>query len=125
MRVKNIAVEIKPLKTSLREFAITYKKVAAGQTLKKKDILSFGDIETMRKVLTPKRVELLKVIKHKKPGSVYALAKLARRDAKSVNTDVKVLESLGMLRAKKNRTRRRATITPQVTFDRIHLEIMI
>lgn len=125
MKVKHITVEIRPLRESLHEFATTYRRIATGQHTEKREVVSFKDIDTMRKVLTPKRLELLKVIKHKKPTSVYALAKLTKRDAKSVNTDVGVLASLNMVKTKRSKTKRRESIQPQVTFDSIHLEITI
>ena len=124
MKVKNIVVEIKSLEKSLGEFVETYKKIAAGNKVKKKNIISFESVEIMRKVLTPKRIELLGLIRRKKPGSVYELAKMAHRDPKSVNTDVKVLERLGMLESKKTETQREAII-PKVTFDKINVEIPI
>lgn len=50
--------------------------------------LSFGNLEAMRKVLTPKWLGLLRVIRRDRPASVYALAKTTGRDLRNVQDDV-------------------------------------
>ena len=124
MKVKNIILEVKPLKKSLDEFAETYEKIAKGAAVKKKNVLSFDSVEVMRKILTPRRLELLRMIRYSKPKSIYGISKLVQRDAKSVNTDIKVLESLGMLESEKSKSKREI-ITPRVNFDKIRVEITI
>jgi predicted transcriptional regulator len=51
----------------------------------------------MRRVLTEKRLELLKTIKEKEPSSVYDLAKILHRDLKNVLQDVAYLQELGII----------------------------
>ena len=124
MNVKNIFVEIRTLDESLRDFADTYKKLAAGKRVPKKELLSFESVDVLRKFLTPKRLELLKLIRQEKPNSIYQLAKLAKRDVKSVSTDVNVLADIGMIDRTKSKAKRE-TITPRVNFDKIRVEIAI
>ncbi len=124
MKIKNIIVEIRPLETSLNEFKETYKKISSGKSVKKKELISFESIEVMIKILTPKRLGLLKLIKQKKPSSIYELAKLANRDSKSVNTDIKILTDLGIIKSRITENKRHS-IMPHVNFDRIRLEIPI
>ena len=100
MKVKNIKVEIKPLKEVLKETAEVMEKVKKGKSLNKKG-LSFGSVKSFREFFTPKRIELLRVIKHKQPKSVYELAKLTKREIKSVVVDLDVLVKCGLLDTKK------------------------
>ena len=47
-----------------------FKEIGSGKAKKlKEDSISFQSLDHLRKFLTPKRLELLKVIRHKKPKS--------------------------------------------------------
>ncbi len=63
-------------------------------------ILSFPDFETLGRVITPARLEILTVIRRKKPASMQALARLTGRDFKNVYQDVKALEEAGLVELK-------------------------
>lgn len=124
MKVKNIKITIKDRMQVLNEFAETYEKIRKGEKVKKREELSFNSMETLRSILTEKRVELLKTIKHKNPNSLYELAQLVNRDLKSVNTDVKVLSSLGLLSFEKENSGRKK-MKPIVEFDKLNVEIVV
>jgi len=97
MKVKNIVVEVKSIEDTLKEVKEVMGKIKEGKLVKKKESISFNNIDIMRKVLTNKRLELIKVIKKHKPKSIYKLAKIVKRDSKSVHFDVKLLNKLGMI----------------------------
>ncbi|MAG08359.1 hypothetical protein CMO89_02715 [Candidatus Woesearchaeota archaeon] len=124
MKIKNIIVEIKPLKDTFKDAMNVMGKIERNEKLAKKDIISFESIEVMRKILTPRRIELLKMIKHKHPGSIYGLAKMVGRDPKSVNTDVVILYRLGILDLD-HINEGRETIKPIVDYDKININIAI
>lgn len=124
MKVKNIKITIKSRQQVLHEFAKTYEKLRKGEKVKKHEELSFQNIETLRKFLTEKRIELLHIIKEKNPDSLYELAQLAQRDLKSVNTDVKILSGLGLVSLKKI-IEERKKMKPIVDFDTLQVEISI
>tara|TARA_Y100000310_G_scaffold342430_1_gene445664 strand:- start:5 stop:379 length:375 start_codon:yes stop_codon:yes gene_type:complete len=124
MKVKNIILEIKPLKDTFKGAMNVMDKIEKGEKVIKKDIISFEDVEVMRKILTPRRIELLKIIKHKHPKSIYELAKLLGRDPKSVNTDITILHQLGMLDLE-HITKGREIIKPIVDYDKINVAIAI
>lgn len=95
MKVKRI--QIKSLEESLRDFASAYKSTAKRKPVKKKGGVFFASIDAVRKVLTENRIQLMKMIKQKKPGSLYELAKLTHRDLKNVSQDIGFLEDLGLV----------------------------
>jgi predicted transcriptional regulator len=57
----------------------------------------FESLEAVRAALTDKRLALIRLVRERKPGSVAELARLARRDFKSVYRDVEALRDLGLI----------------------------
>ena len=90
----------------------------------REDSISFQSLDQLRKFLTPKRLELLKVIRHKKPSSIYELAKLVSRTSENVNTDIKFLEKLGFVEVTKVKELRKKSV-PEVGYDKMTLEITV
>jgi len=69
-----------------------------GQPVKQPiERLYFEDLATMLKVLTPRRLEVLKVVHQIGPVSVKAVAKRMRPDYKNVHRDLQVLERTGLV----------------------------
>ena len=90
----------------------------------KEDSISFRSLDQLRKFLTPKRLELLRVIRHKRPQSIYGLAKLVERTPENVNTDLKFLEQLGFVEVTKVKEIRKKSV-PEVSYDKMMLEIPV
>ncbi len=59
--------------------------------------LVFASLTDMARTLTPKRLDLLRFIRHYHSSSVRELAQIAGRDLKNVLADVKALETLGLI----------------------------
>ena len=87
-------------------------------------VLSFPSIKEMARTLTPKRLELLRLIRRNHPQSVRQLAALAGRDIKNVSTDLKVLENLGLVEAEERESPRQRK-RPVSTFDRLDVEVYL
>ncbi len=121
MRVKKIRIGIKDLKTALDDFVRTGEAVERGEKVKKETGVYFTTFEAFRKVMTSKRLELLHIIKTKKPSSLNELARMAKRDVKNVVDDVRYLEQVGLIEKKEDRKK----IIPIVKFDKIALEIAV
>jgi len=124
MKVKKIDIGIKGLKESLKDFAETWKKVEAGKKVKKEEGIYFDSIDTMRAVLTNKRLQVLKAIREQKPASVYELSKILQRDLKNVNQDLKMLSDIGLVTLEKTETDKKRVI-PHVDYSKILLEIPV
>ncbi len=121
MRVKKIRIGIKDLKTALDDFVKTGEAIKRGEKVKKETGIYFTSFMAFRKIMTPKRLELLHIIKTKKPSSLNELARMAKRDVKNVVDDVKYLERIGLVEKKEDRKK----TTPIVKFDKINLEIAV
>jgi len=123
MNIKNVTVEIKPLKEVLGDAAKIIGKIKKGEAVKPKKGLSFGSVESFRQFFTPKRLELLRVIKHRQPQSVYELAKLTKRDIKNVVVDIKILENYGLIDTKKIAVKGGYKVKPIFDYDKLNVEI--
>jgi len=125
MNIKNITVEVKPLKNVLDEAAKTMQRIRQKKAVKPKKGLSFGSVESFREFFTPKRIELLQVIKHKQPNSIYELAKLTKREIKSITTDLKILEKCGLIDAKKIPVKGKTgyKVMPIFEYDKLTVDI--
>lgn len=124
MRVKRVKIGIKSLEDVLEDTKEAMKKLELGEKVKPEKGLYFESIEGFRKALTPRRLELLRLIREKQPGSIQELSRLAKRDIKSVATDVTLLEDLGLIGMKRKKVGRRES-TPTVNYDKINLEIAV
>lgn len=59
--------------------------------------LSFDSFETMTRVLTPKRIALLRHLHRQPSASVAALSRAVKRDYKRVHEDVDALATAGLI----------------------------
>ena len=125
MKIKNIAVEVKPLKDVLKEAAEVMGEIKKGKCIKSKKGLSFGSVESFREFFTPKRIELLQIVKHKRPESIYRLAKLTDREIKSVVMDLKILEKYGLIDTKKIQVKGKTGYKVKPIFDYDKLTVNI
>ena len=117
MKVQNVIVEIKPTKEALKEFAEVFGKVKRGEAVKPKRSIGFSNVEGFRKFFSERRMQLLSVIKHHKPRSIYHLAQLTKRQYKNVYDDVKLLEDLGLVNQEKQRL--------SVDFTKLNVELKV
>jgi predicted transcriptional regulator len=125
MRIKQVTLGIKSLEQAMDEVVHVVNDAQRGR-LPKKPIRGtyFVSLEAFQRVLTPKRLELLHIIREKQPGSIYELAQLARRDLKNVQDDVGLLNRLDLVSLNRKSTPR-ARVVPTVNYDQLHLHIPI
>lgn len=70
------------------------------------------------------RLALLHLIKEKQPESIQCLARLAKRDIKSITVDITILESLNLIDLERKKVGRKE-VTPRVEYDTIELSIAV
>ncbi len=122
MKVKKVTVGIRSTEDVLAEAATTMKAIAAGQAVKpKRQRLFFTSPEALRRFLTPKRIDLIRLIRQQKPASIHELATLAHRDFKRVYEDVKALAETGLLELSRKNGRK---VTPHVA-EELRLEVVL
>jgi predicted transcriptional regulator len=121
MKIKKIYIDIKSLDASLKEAGEIFEQASKGKKIKQKTAVYFSNLREMRRVLTEKRLELLKTIKEKEPSSVYDLAKILHRDLKNVLQDVAYLQELGIIEVTDTGDKK----IPQFRYDKILFEVAI
>ena len=109
------------MKSILDDFVKTGEAIERGQKVKKETGTYFTSLEAFRKAVTPKRMELLHIIKKERPSSINELARMAKRDVKNVSDDVKYLEQIGLIEKKETKSR----TAPVVTYEKLMLEISV
>ncbi len=124
MKIRDVQIVIQSREQAFRKAAEVFEKLRKGEHVTPSRTLGFSDIVTFRKFLTQRRIEMLHVVRKKKPGSIYELAKLLNRDLKSVNTDVALLKQLGLVQLEKQKYGRTRVI-PRVLFDRMQVNIAL
>jgi predicted transcriptional regulator len=125
MRVKHLNLKVEPKGKFFDRVGRKLAVIDRGQAPEKEEeSLSFESLEAFRKILTPKRMELLRVIRHEKPSSIYELAKMVRRDIKNVRGDIAMLKDLGLVELKNGR-RIRTVVIPRVNYDELKVAIAI
>jgi predicted transcriptional regulator len=77
-------------------FGDAWRRAARGERVDERH-LSFESWEGLSRVLTGKRLELLRHLRRHPAGSVAALARALGRDYKRVHEDVEVLAASGLL----------------------------
>jgi predicted transcriptional regulator len=98
MMEKKIGVGIKGTDESAQDFVKAWRRAEAGEPVEEPiERLYFQDLATLLKVLTPRRLELLRALHHAGSTSVRALAMLLQRDYKNVHQDVQVLVRVGLI----------------------------
>ena len=124
MTVKRVKIGIRSAKDVLDDFVATGEAIERKEEVKREKAIYFESIEGFRKALTPKRLELLHLIREKQPGSIQELTRLSKRNIKSVATDIALLEELGLIDMKRKKEGRRESI-PVVNYNKINLEIAV
>ena len=121
MRVKKVKIGIRTTKEFLAEAKDVMEKVIKGKKVKKTTGIYFENLSDMRRVLTEKRLEVLKTIKDKHPDSIYRLAKMLDRDLKNVIQDVEYLHNIGLVELEETEEKK----IPKVKYEKILLEIAV
>ncbi len=79
-----------------RRFVDAWHRAKRGEKFRERH-LAFESWDTLARVLTGKRMELLRYVRHHDVSSVRALAKALKRDYSNVYADVQTLTEAGLL----------------------------
>ena len=108
----------------VREDALQFVQAAETDTLDDQDgtaTLQFGTYDDLVDSLTPLRLELIQAIAEHAPESMREAARLVDRDVPDVHSDLKHLETLGILELIEGGPG--GAMQPIVPFDRIEMHI--
>ncbi|WP_428247641.1 hypothetical protein [Ferrovibrio sp.] len=81
---------------ALDDFGAAWKRAERGEVFDEA-VLSFVDWEQMVRLMTPKRMELIRAVRRTRPKSIADLARGLKRDYKGVHADVGDLTKSGVL----------------------------
>lgn len=119
-------IRIRRLGDALDSFRETWKAVEQGKKVERQGGTYFTSLEAARKVLTPRRMQLLRAIRREAPGSLNRLAQLVGRDLENVQEDVRALAAHGLVSLKKDRSVSGRYVTiPRVKFREIEVRIAV
>jgi predicted transcriptional regulator len=77
------------------------KKIDRGETIQPEISITFADPADLLRVLSVERLRVLRTIRKKTKPTISGLATTLRRDRKAVSRDVKLLETLGLLKTRR------------------------
>ena len=116
-------------KTKNLDITIVAKKGAFNVLFKRfkgnKDDYDFEGLSALRKLISNEKARILHIIKTKNPGSIYKLAKILKRDFKSVSEDIKLLERFGFIDMISEKTGKRERLKPIISVNNINIQIKI
>ncbi len=118
-KAKAKVVIISSLEEALNRFKEAYKSVESGRSVEPTDTVGFQSLSDLNKALTPRRLQLISVIRESKPGSVKELASIAGRDVRNVYRDLKLLEGMGFVKLRKEGKE----VKPVVDYDEIVIKL--
>lgn len=121
MKTRKVKIGIKDIEEVLDDFVKTGEAAARGERIRKESGVYFTNVEVFRKVITPRRLQLLNIIKTNKPNSINELASMAQRDIKNVAGDMKLLKQIGLVEIREKKSR----MIPKVDYDEIDIRIAI
>lgn len=93
---KTIHVHVGTPEDMGRRFVDAWRRAERGEAVEETNV-TFRNLETLLATLTPKRLHLLRHVRHHQVRSIRALAGELHRDYKNVHRDVDALVKLGML----------------------------
>ena len=116
-------------KTKTRDITITNEEGAFKTFFKRfyasEEEFDFEGLSVLRRILSNEKARLLHTIKHRKPGSLYELAKVLNRDFKAVVEDIKLLERFGFIELVAEKSGKRKRIKPIVIVDSMQINVKI
>ena len=121
MKVKRVKIGVRSPGTIFDEATEVLQRLESGKPVRsQREWLYFPDVREMGKVLTPRRLELLKAIHDHRPDSIRSLATAAGRNVKNVADDLSLLVSLGLVEMESGASRKKA---PRVGYETLTVEV--
>jgi predicted transcriptional regulator len=121
MKTKTITIGIRDARSALNGFVAAGEALSRGEAIREETGIYFTSLEAFRKAVTPRRLELLHLIKAARPGSINELARLSGRNIKNVADDVKYLAQIGLVETEVSGR----CSAPRVGYDEIDLRIAV
>lgn len=97
--MKTLRIKIKNKETANLEIRKLARDIDSKKIKEKlKNGIYFESLKAVRKILTDKRLDVWRTIRDKKPESITHLAKILKREFRSVHRDILLLQDLGLIK---------------------------
>lgn len=121
---RRVLLEMKVKEAEIRVGSIEDLKKAVGETIRQppasdRTILFVRDAKTISKILSEKRLELMRAIKEHPSYNVTMLANLLKRKQEAVSRDLGVLKRFGLVELEKTAKE----VTPEIKSTKVMIEI--
>jgi predicted transcriptional regulator len=111
---------------ALEDFRSVWNSVQQERPVARRAGKSFTSLDAARKILTPRRVDLLRAIRREPGESPSRLARVLGRDLKHVHEDLDTLARYGLVSLRKTKAISNHEITtPTVAYDVIELRLLV
>jgi len=120
MKLKKVLIRIE----SNKNLDARWKKLLKGKldkSIKGYEIISVDSWETLGKLLSPPRLQLLAAIPIIQPSSIASLAKAMKKDFKNVYSDIRFLADIGLIELKEKG--RRKNLIPIAKYEGIEFSL--
>jgi predicted transcriptional regulator len=94
---RKLEIRIGAAADALDRFEAAWNRVQEGRAMRPLEVLSFSDLPSLLRTLSPARFTLMARLHADGPCSIYELAKRLARDYKNVHTDVTQLAAIGLI----------------------------
>src|SRR5262249_48582582 len=91
-----VQIHVESLRESGQRFVDAWRRAERGERFHEEH-LSFESLEALLKTLSPKRIELVRLVRRRPNLSIAAVARELKRDYKRVHGDVRALEAAGLI----------------------------
>ncbi|WP_164930779.1 hypothetical protein [Aquifex aeolicus] len=118
MKIKKVVIE--PIEDFFEEVKYAVKQHKTGKNVKL-EYVSFNSVEELSRILSPRRKEIIDVVKKYNPSSIRELAQILKRDYKNVYKDVILLKKAGFLELKKEGK----NLKPVVPYEEIEVIVKV
>ena len=97
--MKTLRIKIKNKETANLEIRKLARDIDSKKIKEKlKNGIYFESLKAVRKILTDKRLDVWRTIRDQKPESITHLAKILKREFRSVHRDILLLQDLGLIK---------------------------
>lgn len=120
MKLKKAKIIIRPLE----DIKVEWKEALNGNKSFRpnKNEIVFTNFESLAKIFSKTRMEILKVVINQNPQSIYEVAKIVKRDFKNVHTDIRLLVEIGLLELRESKDTHNG-LMPVAKFSGIELDL--
>jgi len=124
---KEFIFQYDPLASSKRMFDHFEEAIRTGKKhIQPKNVMIANRLETIYRVASQARMDLLACLVEKQPANIQKLAQLLNRDYANVWRDCQALNSLGIIKLKKTSSdTKKARIQPIALYEKIIIEFPI